>query len=284
MASVTQRIKEIKQPYGGYVKPRLFETTELGATDPLNEKENIHASIIGLAVDYMTRFCMGKSAEDAFRISLLGAEYAYQLVPLAKESSSNYIKSIKGLDDQSIISACNLVQYDIFYRNTAAAMATGYRCITPDNATIQNIRIMVQRSLHFFDIYGKITCDGFDFTPENENLTDLMDFIFGGKQYGGYTTAVHSGDGDFLTEDTLWDFKVSKGKPTSKHTLQLLMYWIMGQHSGKKIFEDITKIGIYNPRLDTVYRLDISQIPEDTIRTVERDVIGYKDVICYKIG
>lgn len=284
MASVTQRIKEIKQPYGGYVKPRLFEITELGAKEPLNEKENIRAAITGLAVDYMTRFCMGKPAEDAFHISLLGADYAYQLVPSAKRLSNDYIKSIKGLDDQSIISACNLAQFDVFYRNTSAALATGYRVITPDNATIQNIRIMVQRSIHFFDIYGEIICDGFDFAPENDNLSDLMHFIFNGKQYGGYTTAVHSGDGDFLTKDTLWDFKVSKEKPTSRHTLQLLMYWIMGQHSGKKIFEDITKIGIYNPRLDTVYRLDIDQIPKDIIRTVERDVIGYKDVICYKIG
>ena len=45
---------------------------------------------------------------------------------------------------------------------------------------------------------------------------------------GGYTNIVSSGDGDYLTEDTLWDFKVSKEEPKSKYTLQLLMYYIMG--------------------------------------------------------
>ena len=32
-----------------------------------------------------------------------------------------------------------------------------------------------------------------------------------------YTETVSAGDGDFLTSDTLWDFKVSKSKPTNKH-------------------------------------------------------------------
>ena len=50
----------------------------------------------------------------------------------------------------------------------------------------------------------------------------------------GYTKIVNAGDGDFLTKDTLWDFKVSKSKIDRKQTLQILMYWIMGKHSGKK--------------------------------------------------
>ena len=37
--------------------------------------------------------------------------------------------------------------------------------------------------------------------------------------YGGYTYDVDRGDGDYLTEDTLWDYKVSKNKLTSKTTL-----------------------------------------------------------------
>ena len=46
----------------------------------------------------------------------------------------------------------------------------------------------------------------------------------GKGSYGGYTYTFESGDGDFLTADTLLDFKVSKSKPTNKHNLQLLMY------------------------------------------------------------
>ena len=98
---------------------------------------------------------------------------------------------------------------------------------------------MVERSIAFWKKYGPITKDGFTF------------------EKNGYTKTVDSGDGDYLTEDTLWDFKVSKSKPTNKHTLQLLMYWIMGQHSGKPEFKNITKLGIFNPRLNTVYTLNI---------------------------
>ena len=65
---------------------------------------------------------------------------------------------------------------------------------------------------------------------------------------GGYTDIVSSGDGDYLTEDTLWDFKVSKEEPKSKYTLQLLMYYIMGCHSIHPEFQKIEKLGIFNPR------------------------------------
>lgn len=42
---------------------------------------------------------------------------------------------------------------------------------------------------------------------------------------GGYTGYVATGDGDYLTNGTLWDFKVSKQKLQNKYTLQLFMYW-----------------------------------------------------------
>lgn len=127
----------------------------------------------------------------------------------------------------------------------------------PDRYTIQNIQTMVKRSIAFWSEYGPITKDGFTFEPY------------------GYTRTVDSGDGDFLTQDTMWDFKVSKSKPTNKHTLQLLMYWIMGQHSGKLEFENITNIGIYNPRLNTVYTFPISRVELSTIKAIETEVICY---------
>ena len=34
--------------------------------------------------------------------------------------------------------------------------------------------------------------------------------------FEGYTSIIDSGDGDFLTEDTLWDFKVFKTTTTEK--------------------------------------------------------------------
>lgn len=128
--------------------------------------------------------------------------------------------------------------------------------IQPDEAAISNIRTMVERSLNFFEQYGPVVLDG----PTFE---------------GGYTDVVSTGDGDFLTEDTMWDFKVSKKPPTNKHTLQVLMYYLMGKHSIHEEFDSVDIIGFFNPRLNTVYQMSVSDISPETIKTIEEEVIGY---------
>lgn len=257
--NVTGRINQIKQPKGGYVKPSQFSVSELNDGNILVETENIHASVIGMAVDYLTRFTMGTDLNKAFEISCMGATCAARLGNKnAIKEAEEYLSEIKGLDDKSIINACKMVTFDVWYRNPMGAFGAKPASETvADKDTINNIKIMVERSIAFWNKYGPITKDGFTFEEK------------------GYTKTVDSGDGDYLSEDTLWDFKVSKSKPTNKHTLQLLMYWIMGQHSGKTEFKNITKLGIFNPRLNTVYTLNVSDIPNEIIKEVEDEVICY---------
>ncbi|MDE5885247.1 MAG: hypothetical protein K2H29_09280 [Oscillospiraceae bacterium] len=279
MNSVTGRINEIKQPRGGYIKPSEFEVTVINDDFFLNEKENIHGSIIGLVVDYLTRFALGENKEKAFEVSLIGAVCAEKLG--SKKSLNNakkLLKGINGLDNNSVVNACKLVTFDVWYRNPMfATMSKNYKDTNPDEPTIQNIQVLVKRSMVFFDKYGKITKDGFTFEPMKQDEKAFQKMIESGKgSYGGYTATVSSGDGDFLTKDTLWDFKVSKSKPTSKHTLQLLMYWIMGQHSGQEIYKKIIKLGIFNPRLNTVYLLDMQKVSKDVIKIVENEIICYE--------
>lgn len=279
MTSVTRRINLIKQPNGGYIKLSQFETIVLTDSILLNEQENIHGSITGLVVDYLTRLVMGTNASEAFKISLLGATSAEKLGQKNSLATANKLLiGIKGIDDISIINACKLVTFDVWYRNPmGAAFAKGYKETSPDKSTIINIQTMVNRSLTFFNQYGPILKDGFTFEPIEQDETAYSKMLQTGEgSYGGYTPTVTCGDGDFLTADTLWDFKVSKSKPTNKHTLQLLMYWIMGQHSEQDIFKKITKLGIFNPRLNTVYLLDMKKVPKDIIKTIENDVICYK--------
>lgn len=278
MASVTGRINKIKQPIGGYIKPSEFESIIIDDGIILNEKENVHGSIVGLVVDYLTRVSTGTDISEAFDISLQGANRAKALgITTALNIAEKLLEGIKGLDDNSIVNACKLVTFDVWRRNPlGATMAKTYKEINPDKATIQNIQTLVKRSVVFFEKYGPTTNEGFTFEPvEKDTLAYEKMLNTGNGSYGGYTAVVDSGDGDFLTKDTLWDFKVSKTKPTNKHTLQLLMYWIMGQHSGQEKYKNITKLGIFNPRLNVVYLLDIKDVSEDIIKTVEKEVICY---------
>ena len=266
MSTVTGRIAEIKQPWGGYLRRKQFDEVLFQDGKGLYD-ENIHASVIGMAVEYLTRYLTGSSVEEAFEVSIQGYLCREKLVDQKaikrdkkrKMDIYSLCKKIKGLDDESVIAACQAVTYDMWYRNAMAAFfATDAFGTKPNWGTIRNIQIMVERCLAFWKLYGPVLKTGFTF--ENE----------------GYSKVVDAGDGDFLTKDTLWDFQVSKRKPTSKKTLQVLMYWIMGQHSGKKEFREITKIGIFNPRLNVAYIIETEKIPIEIINIVENDIICYE--------
>jgi hypothetical protein len=251
MATVTQRIKEVKQPRGGYINPRDLEVIHLVSDSQLNENENIHPSLVGLAVDYLTRFVSGTSKDDSFRISILGAEL------IGEERYANkLLKNITGLNPMSVYSVCQLVGFDVCFRSGPAGYVPVQE-ILPDAATIENIIEMVERGKKFFSEYGPIMKDGF-----------TLD--------GGYTKIIDKGDGDFLTSTTLWDFKVSINSPTSAHTLQLLIYYLMGKRSFlKDIFTPLQYLGVFNPRLNAIYRIPIQSISETIVAEVESQVIGY---------
>lgn len=252
MSSVTSRISQIKQPWGGYLKPKDFDEIVLNDGIELNPEENIHGGLIGLTVEYMTRYMMGNSVENAFKISLIGAKSIRQ-----EDIAKSFSYKIIGLDDQSIMYACKLVGYDV----CARADLIKYKPvedINADDKTIFNIRTMINRSLSFWKRFGPVIREGFTFDS-------------------AYTPLVTSGDGDYLTKDTLWDFKVIKSKPTSQLTLQLLMYYLLGRRSIHfDHFHGLEKLGIYNPRQNKAYTLAISTIDSSVIKEVSTVVLGIK--------
>lgn len=250
--SVTQRIKQIKQPRGGYVNPKNFDIKVLdgGTMDELHPVENVAPSLVGTAVDYMARFLTGADVEDAFRISFLGARNVDQ-----EDLYETLLSHVTGLDDDSITAALRLVGFDVAFR-ADPWLYQPVMGIVPDAETIENVRTMINRSLRFFELYGPVVLSGLEFP-------------------GGYTDTVICGDGDFMTKDTLWDFKVSKQKLTSKQTLQLCMYWRMGLRSVHKEYQSVKYLGVFNPRMNVVYRLDVGSISGDILHSVDTDVIGY---------
>lgn len=213
-------------------------------------QERIHPTTMGMIVDYLTRWQYGDKIDDAFQISIFGGIRSGKLT-----ECMGYVNGIVDMSDDSILNACKAVTFDSYTR-TGMPPTIMPEDISIDHNTCENVRIMVERGVRFLKEYGPIIESGFRFP-------------------GGYTNTVDSGDGDFITKDTLWDFKVSKNPPTKDHTLQLAMYYIMGKHSINDVFDDISKIGIYNPRLDRMYTLDMDEVDSSVIGSIEKDVIGY---------
>lgn len=249
--SVMQRVKTIQQPCHGLIDPADLDCTPFDDGIVLGN-ENIPAYVVGTAVDYLSRMMLGATPAEAFEISLFGAKIA-GLLDLAREQ----LDKITGLDDTSIASACRLVTFDSYYR-AGHPPQDDPSDINADAQTCENIRTMVQRSTTFFGEYVPIVNSAPVFT-------------------GGYTDIISSGDGDYLSIDTIWDMKVSRSPPDEQNTLQLAIYFYMGKHSALSDYDDITSIGIFNPRLNVAYKLDMRPVPEEVKTVICRDIIGYQD-------
>lgn len=295
MVAVKQRIgqynKEVGQPRGGLLPPKLMTVTPIDDGSIVDAAvENVSGDVVGTAVDYLTRLA-GITDEptwannedaavwDVFGISLRGAERIAEMtdyMPAFAEARSAVLslnthdvgdgKVSFILNDVAARAACRLATYDVGARSNPGFYNPATSQIVPDETTVAHVLSMVERVQATLNKYGPVTSAGFVFASTKQRM-------FG--EPGGYTDLVTHGDGDFLTPDTLWDCKVTKTKTNKDATLQVLMYFLMGKQSELPVFESLTHIGIINPRLNTVERIAVEEIPADIIDTVRYDVIGY---------
>lgn len=254
MVSVTARTRKVKQPYGGYLPVKQMDKFKYEDDFELNNTKDEFLSpvITGLAVDYLTRLMLGNNKKDVFYISLRGAQF------IKKHTQAiELLENINGLDSRSIVNACKLVGFDTVFR-AGPATYKPIENIMPSDESIEDIKIMVNRTIYFFNDNGPIILSGFTFEE-------------------GYSSIITTGDADFLTSKTLWDLKVSKNSISSKHTLQVLVYYLMGLKSiHKEHFENLETIGLFNPKLNIAYIKDIIDIDEETMIRVSKEVICYK--------
>lgn len=200
---------------GDRMSSMMFEVEPLGeGADALNLEENVNPDLIDLTVLCMADVMSGTPAKMVFANSLSMARHL--------------IDDIKGLDDESIINAVKLSGLITDPENYQPIEE-----INPDEATIQNVRTMVERLLCFYDEYG------------------AKSPIF----------------------DALWDVDVSKTWPTIERILLLLVYWRMGLHSPRTWqFRNVNRLGIYNPRLNEVHQISVDDIPEDVIDEIDQNI------------
>lgn len=253
MPSVTNVVAQFSQPRLGFLPIKNFEVNNFYdgmEIDTSTPSYSSYASLQGMVVDYMTRMLCGVEKKEAFKVSLLGAKKVNE-----EKKASRLLNSIKGLDNDSIFRAFKLVGYDVAVRR-GSKYFTSVDFISPDDTILRNITIMVKRGVEFINNQGDLLSTGFTFD-------------------GGYTSIVDSGDGDYLTDGGLWDFKTSIKKPDSKDTLQILIYYILGFHSRNDNFKKVKTIGLFNPLRNESYKINVSSISDDTLRKVSHDVIGY---------
>ncbi len=257
MPSVTQLVNSVKQPRGGYVKLPEFQSVLYDDGMSINGIFSISPALVGIAVDYLTRFCLGSTAAEAFGVSLKGAALlgkaelgkALQMVETIQNSAA------LGLDDESVVAACRLSGYDVAYRVGVQSFREVSE-IVPDEKTIADIRTMVTRASSFFGQYGQSATDSFTF-------------------FGGLTDIFEAGDGDYLAGDTLWDLKCSKKEPSPQNILQVICYWIACMRSGQQRFSGIEKIGLYNPILNKAWTKKVAEIPDGILDEIAVQVLGY---------
>ena len=256
--SVTQRIKFVNQPRGGLLPMSLFNTIPYNDKKTLFARESIHPSLVGLAVDYLTRMIIAnQQPEEAFDISLSGARILLENGYFDEfEYACELVDNINDLSDASVASACRLVGYDSCMR-AGIKVYKPVRDIDVDINTISNVRTMVRRGVAYLNDVGPVVST----EPTFEG--------------GGYTNLVAFGDGDYTTDTAFIDFKVIRSNPKPEHTLQLLMYYLMAKHSGQQRYSNLSKLAIFNPRKNIEWVCSVSSIPSEIIATVEHDVIGY---------
>ena len=263
--SVTMRAKSFKQPRGGLLPPRMFESHGIDKYGTLSENENVYPNIVGMATDYLTRFRLDPAnGEDAFKISLTGAKMAgkYDEALILLQGMESYAREASSeFPDVDVMvdlarRAAALSSFDVYYRSPVDAKQD-WEARYPDEDTARNIWELSNRTLRVLRKYGH-------------------KHIYAAPSLnGGYSLTVSSGDADYLTDDVLWDLKVSRRAPTPIHTLQLLMYWRMGCKSLFSDWEKVKYLGIINPRLGVYYLCPTNRIGSDVIRAVEDDVLVY---------
>lgn len=226
------------------------KTCFTGGVHP-GEPENVAPWIVGTVVDYLSRMVLTGDKAKAFYISFMFKRDLYlqrhqtEFYGDVCQWADNLLGGITGLDDKSIENACRLVCFDQIYRCSPSGFEESVKQVyeyPPDEITSNHIRSMVERCVAFFR--GKTVTET-GFVVKNERI---------------------HGDGDILTKTGLWDIKTSMIKSLAlKDKLQVLLYWCVGLQTDEAKFSRVKTLGIYNPRQDFLWKLDISQLPEDLI-------------------
>ena len=281
MSSVSELVETIEQPAFGILPISYFEKKELKQDSyVLSNKSSIPAIHLGLIVDYCIKYILGVKLSD-----ILHVEYA----GYAEHIRVSAVKFFDSVSEQSLTQVYiederkNICLSDFIYKvenaETFEEFVTNMLYVIQYGDFVRNIGYAYNR-------IGEV----FDTELSKEELQDILIFFIRTQGWintfekatpmykfkpFGYNNTVTSGEGDFCTKYTLWDLKVSNGEPTTKDTLQLLIYYIMAKKSGNSLYKDVNSIGVYNPKLDATWICNIEKIDPSIVNKV-KGTLGFK--------
>lgn len=269
MTPLMEIAKTANQPEGGFLPVYCLEQIYGAPDKDLHPfyMENLPPRFASTLVDSISKFLAGAPLETAFHRTIVGAEMAEEYYPDSVNRVKWHLARIRGIDRNSIFHAFEAVQYNDWYYNFLGALVQFQKNEEekpsfPNRASLENVQLLIERSMAFFEVFGPVVQYDVPFSPNG----------YTGKTKG-------NAESDFLTKDTLWEFRVSRFRPNCHHTLQMLMYYIMGKHSQNPLYDTVTTIGIYNPFLDIVFRYNMSDMPVEYLREVELDILGFRDSV-----
>jgi len=280
MNSIKDRVREVSQPEGGYLSLSEFTVFDLGDGLGSVRVEGVPAAWVSRAVDGLARMRLEGERADVFYKYMRGASRAEDCGRKGSIRSAKELKDgIVGLDDESVLHACQLASFGDWSEDPAAAEeGPDWAGLSMDKASTAAVRTMAERMGTFFDKYGQPENRGFSFEPADGDSMGYVSMTMGGTgRWGGYTVRSASGCGDFMTEDTMWLVKSDGSEASEDDTLELLMWMLMGAKSGQAVYGPATKAGIFEPGTGRVYLLNADAISADVLEAVSEDVLGYVD-------
>ncbi|MFQ6974927.1 MAG: hypothetical protein ACLRSA_04465 [Streptococcus salivarius] len=130
--------------------------TTLDDGQVLNPEKSIAASLVGTAVDYLSRFMDGTSGRGRLlRFPCLGL----RAMRMEAKALVFWMMS-RGYDDVSITEPCRLAGFDSAQFVRGPVLSPSARGYCSRSGYCANIRIMVERSLSFSRSFGPVTADG----------------------------------------------------------------------------------------------------------------------------
>ena len=140
--------EHIEQPRVGYIDPKTLQVVPPEGDrgiDMLEPVENISPALVETVVNRMTIIMRGTPVRKVFAESLDD----FRILREDAEAQRLISGISKDLDDSSIINAVKLSGFVVKWGSPGVVLCEPVERINPDEATIQNVRAMVERSLLF---------------------------------------------------------------------------------------------------------------------------------------